>query len=163
MNRLIAYTALGLTVFWFSLNLVFAERIGIIWGEVDLEQRELILKIENNGSKPWTKYTLTAKLFDVSETPFLTSTVHVSKPLAAQGKAVIKFPLTKDLPQGKRFRVVTFLQSGSSKIAFNEWKNVTVFDLNRRKMDIGKIGEISEVKALKNPIQMNIKKAMGVL
>lgn len=163
MNRWIGYTVIGLSLFWFSINLVFAERTEVQWEQPNLGNREMTLKIKNAGLQEWNGFSLTAKILEMDEKPVSVTSIKIDKKLLPNAAEIISVPLAKELSQGKKYRVVAYIQRNQARIASHEWSEVSVFDLNRRTAKPGKIGEIIEVKAMRTPIKpFDIKKAMGL-
>lgn len=163
MQKLIGFTLLALTLFWCSVSYVFAERTAVAWEEVSLNTRQAVLKLKNNGNQSWQKYSVTLKVFENGTRPVAHGFAKMDRRVAPQSIETVSLSLDKALQQGRKYRVLAYIQRGDAKIASQEWSEVLMFDLNRRKERKSPLGEISEVSTLKKPIKgFDIKKAMGI-
>ncbi len=120
MKRMTLWTALGLTLFYGALWLLFAESRPVSCHEVLLSDREAVVTLQNDGAEPVAKVLVVARIYQGEE--LVAASPLVEKRGLAQGKAQVRLPLPKPLAKGIDYRVVTHVQTAGSRPASREFQ-----------------------------------------
>ncbi|HOY66716.1 MAG TPA: hypothetical protein PLP29_07485 [Candidatus Ozemobacteraceae bacterium] len=160
MNRMIVWTAVVLSCLSLCLNIAFANRPTVAWGEMQLSGREVKVSLKNEGSSDWAKFSVTVKVFDGKK---LVSTGMLSQArgLKASTESILRFGLNKPVPAGKTYRIQAWVQSGSPHLANHEWTVSIPAGTSMRKFRSDRaFGMLPEVDKLKKPI--DVRAEMGL-
>jgi hypothetical protein len=171
MNRLILLTTIGLFVLSWSLNLAFAEKTAVTWGDIRLQTKEARVLIENAGETPWKGGTVAVKIFQ-SGRQIDHGSIVLSGAIPPKQPRRVSVLLKETLKQGEFYQVQAFFKQGRAPVVSNVWSEAPVFDmppagarerLSRQQKNPKKIGYIAEPHQLRNSIKtIDMKKAMAV-
>lgn len=120
MGRMIFWTAVALCSISLCLNIAFANRPAVEWGDLQLTERDVKLSLKNDGSSGWPRFSVTVRVFD-GKNPVSTGTMSQPKGLSPSKESVLRFGLNKPLTAGKTYRVQAWLQSGSPQLVSRSW------------------------------------------
>lgn len=166
MNRLIVLTTIGLFAVSLMLNLVFAERTGILWDNIQVQSSDVLLTFRNTGKIPWERGTFAVRIFEDAQ---LLANIRgeVKKTVLPNKLESVCLLLDKPLPVGKMVRVEAFFVQGQAPVVKKAWDNIGVFDLpNLRKKMAPRnatLGKIYEPELIgDNFSTIDLQKAMAV-
>lgn len=120
MNRMIFWTAVALCGISLFLNVAFANKPAVDWGDLQISGREVKLSLKNNGMSDWTRFSVTVKVFD-GEKAVSTGMVSQAKGLSASQERQLRFGLNKPVEAGRTYRVQAWLQSGTPQLVSRTW------------------------------------------
>lgn len=120
MNRMVIWTAVALCSISLCLNIAFANRPVVEWGDLQLSERDVKLSLKNSGNSAWTRFSVTVKVFE-GKNVVSTGMISQAKGLNAAKESALRFGLNKPLAAGKTYRVQAWLQSGSPQLVSREW------------------------------------------
>ncbi|HNW34969.1 MAG TPA: hypothetical protein PKM25_08560 [Candidatus Ozemobacteraceae bacterium] len=163
MYRMIFWTAAVLCCLSLCLNMAFANRPAVGWGDLQLSERDVKLALKNEGSSNWTRFSVTVKVFEDKKL-VTTGTLTQSRGLKAAEESILRFGLNKPLAAGRSYRVEAWLQSGSPQIVSREWRVSTPAGSTLRTVRPDKaFGMIPEPELLRHSIRtINVRAQMGI-
>ncbi|HEY9069075.1 MAG TPA: hypothetical protein VIV61_02405 [Candidatus Ozemobacteraceae bacterium] len=160
MNRMIVWTGVVLSCLSLCLNIAFANRPVVTWGDIQLSAREVKLSLKNEGTSDWARFSVTVKVFD-GKTLVSTGMLSQARGLKASTESTLRFGLNKPVAAGKTYRVQAWIQSGSPQLANHEWTVTTPAETSMRKLRSDRaFGMLPEVEKLRKPI--DVRAEMGL-
>lgn len=120
MNRMIVWTGVALCGISLFFNVAFANKPAVEWVDFQLTGRDVALKLKNNGTADWSRFSVTVKVFD-GEKAVSSGMMSQAKGLSPSQERQIRFGLNKPVEAGKTYRVQAWLQAGSPQLVSRTW------------------------------------------
>jgi len=117
---MIFWTGVALCGISLFFNVAFANKPVVEWADFQLTGRDVALKLKNNGTADWSRFSVTVKVFD-GEKAVSSGMVSQAKGLRPSQERQIRFGLNKPVEAGKTYRVQAWLQAGSPKLVSRTW------------------------------------------